>query len=158
MGGSRFSRALFQGWQFGGIFTAQAGLPFSPSASPNPSNGTPNVTRPNRVCNGNLPRGSRGVDRWFDASCFVAQAPFSFGNSGRRVLYYPGVANLDLTLTKMVRIKEGRSMELRADAFNFTNSTHLQFPSANILTPASVGTISFAGPPRQLQLSLRLAF
>src|SRR5947209_5778701 len=61
---------------------------------------------PNRVASGLLPSEQRSIDRWFDASAFIAPAQFVFGNSGRNILRGPGTKQLDISLFKSFALGE----------------------------------------------------
>jgi hypothetical protein len=157
LGGSKITRAIFGGFQLGGILVIQTGQPVNPSVAGNPAN-TTNPTRPNRLADGNLSRGQRTVDRWFDPTAFALSAPFTFGNSGRNVIYAPGLANLDLLIGRNFIFTERVRLEFRGEFYNFTNSAHFGRPNAVIGSPQA-GTITTTSVPnRQIQLGLRLVF
>jgi hypothetical protein len=122
--------------------------------------------RPDRVCSGRLENPT--VFRWFDKSCFVLPvqsttpgALLRQGNSGVNILYGPGGFNLDLGLTRQFVIREGKTLDFRAEAFNALNHPTFGFPDASINpsgahTPARItSTISTA---RTMQLALRFRF
>jgi hypothetical protein len=151
------SRALLGGWQIGGIFAAQTGLPMTPIVNPNPAN-TTTTARPDQLRDGNLSRGERTIDRWFDVSAFQPAAQFTYGNSARNVLRAPGNVNLDLLIGRNFAFSERKRLELRGEFFNATNSAHFGQPDLNIRS-AQVGRItSTQAPNRQIQLGLRFAF
>ena len=157
LGGSRLAQAVFSGFQIGGIFVAQTGQPVNPDVAGNPAN-TTNPVRPNRFRDGNLARGERNVDRWFDPSAFAVPAAFTYGNSGRNVLRAPGLVNLDFLVARNFRLSETTRLELRGEFFNLTNTAHFGRPNATIGSPQA-GTITVtASPNRQIQLGLRLVF
>ncbi len=157
LGGSAVARALLGAWQVGGIFVASSGAPMSPDVSPNPANAT-GPARPNRLRDGNLSRGERSVDRWFDPSAFAPAAPFTFGNSGRNVLRTPGLVNLDALIARNFRLTESKRVELRGEFFNFTNSVHFGRPNPTISLPQAGRITSTQAPNRQVQIGLRLVF
>jgi hypothetical protein len=157
LGGSAITRAIFGGFQLGGIFVAQTGQPVNPSVAGNPAN-TTNPTRPNRLADGNLDRDERTVDRWFDPTAFALPAAFTYGNSGRNVLRAPGLVNLDLLIGRNFIFTERTRLEFRGEFYNATNSVHFGRPNAVIGSPQA-GTInSTSVPNRQIQLGLRLVF
>jgi hypothetical protein len=159
LGGSALTRALLRGWQTGGIFVAQTGYPFWASMSTNVANST-GTERPNRICNGNLPGGSRSVNQWFQTSCFVSPAAFTFGNAGRDVLTAPGLVNLDFLAQRNFYYTENRYIEFRTEFFNATNSVHFNAPNATIGT-AQAGKITNTlptAPNRQIEFALKLWF
>ena len=73
---------LAGGWQLNTIGTFLTGLPFTPTMQTNNLNTGTGSQFPNRIASGELPSGTRTIDRWFDASAFVAPAQYVFGNCG----------------------------------------------------------------------------
>ena len=96
----------------------------------------------------------------FNTALFPEEPLGQLGNAKRRSFYGPGINNFDLTLQKILRLTEGKSMEFRAEAFNAFN--HAQFYG-----PASVdgqtedpnfGQIVSAAAPRLVQLAAKFTF
>jgi hypothetical protein len=151
------------GWQAGGILALRSGTPFTPlistdisnTGTSNPTGGTANQNRPNRIANGKL--SSPSILQWFDVSAFTIPANYTYGNSGRNILHGPGFRNLDLNLSKSFRVAEGKRFEFRAEAFNSSNTPHLGLPAANINLPTA-GRITAAGAPRQIQFGLKFIY
>ncbi|MBI5040431.1 MAG: hypothetical protein HZB57_04310 [Gammaproteobacteria bacterium] len=110
--------------------------------------------RPNRIGDGTLPADQRSIDRWFDTSAFKTQPQYTYGNSGKNILFGPGRRNLDLSLSKSFRLTEGKYIQFRAESFNFTNTPAFGQPGANI-TGLGVGTINSADDPRRIQFGLK---
>ena len=144
------------GWQLAGILSLQTGLPFTVNSGGGITNAG-GADRPNRLGNGALPTGQRSIDRWFDLSAFATQAQYTYGNSGRNILDGPGNRNLDLSLAKRFAVTEKVRLQLRAEAFNATNTANFGFPGSNI-NGAGVGTITSADEPRRVQFALKLIF
>jgi len=144
-------------WTLNVIFQAQSGSPFTPTLSfDNANAGT--TSRPDRVCSGALSNST--LSRYFDVSCFVTPAQYAFGNSGRNILYGPGMNNVDLGIHRVFRIpgREGMTLEFRAEAFNALNHPQFANPGSTIGT-ATAGVISStAAPNRQVQFALRFVF
>lgn len=113
--------------------------------------------RPNRIASGNLPADRRTVDRWFDLSAFQLQPQYTYGNSGRGILFGPTLNNLDLSLAKFFQVTERVRMQFRFESFNFTNTPAFDPPQGNI-TAAGAGAITSAGEPRRIQFALKLLF
>lgn len=157
-GHSRRARSLLGGWRLAGIFVAQTGYPLTPTLRPNSAISTTPL-RPDCVADGNLPRGERTIDRWFDVSAFRTPAPYTFGNCGRHVLRGPAFVNLDLLASREFRITRDKRLELRAEVFNVANGVHLGPPNTVVDEPAQAGRItSTQAPPRQAQLGVRFVF
>jgi carboxypeptidase family protein/TonB-dependent receptor-like protein len=158
LGRSRVFRALLGGWQLAGILVAQTGFPMTPALRTSPAN-TTTPARPDCLRDGNLPRGQRTVDRWFDAAAFAPATPYTYGNCGRHVLRAPGLMNLDLLITRNFELKGGKRLEFRGEIFNAANAVHLGRPNLLIDLPDQAGRItSTQAPARQLQLGLRFVF
>lgn len=154
---SALARKVVGGWQVGGILNLQHGYPLTPTVSPDPANnGTP--ARPNRLCNGNLPRGSGTTAKWYNPACFAPAAAYTFGDSGRDVIYSPGIANLDFLVDRRFDMKEARSLEFRGEFFNFTNSAHFGDPDITTTDPQAGSITSDSSPNREIEVALRFRF
>jgi hypothetical protein len=144
-------------WQLSAVYSAQTGLPLTVNESLDADNvGT--TSYPNRICGGAAPNPS--LSAWFNTSCFVAPQLYSYGNSGRNILYGPGRNNLDLGLHRSFHLPrpERATLELRAEAFNFFNHPQFSNPGVTIGNPG-VGIISSTSVANRIvQLALRLAF
>jgi hypothetical protein len=99
----------------------------------------------------------------------------AFANTGRNTIQMPGINNFDLSLGKRFSIREGKSVEIRADASNAFN--HPQFTPGAInsvkLTSYTSGDRTYLGPQnsnfqawnqifpsnaRTLQLAMKIVF
>jgi len=152
---NRFEDALFGGWQMTSIVTAQAGAPFSVQLS-NPTATTGTFTRPNRVCNGNLPTDKQSIGEWYDLTCFVNPPLYTFGNTGRNVLIGPGLFTWDLGGDKDFRMTERFGLQFRAEFFNVLNRANFGLPSGSIGSAAAGTITSVLTNARQIQFALRL--
>jgi len=168
--GKRWARTgpwatLFGGWQINSLWTWESGLPLDiaiSSASLNaPGNiNRPNVTGPVQIF-GNIGPG----ERYFDTAAFSAPLPNTFGNVGRNVLHGPRLFEIDASVFRKIRVTERWNLELRAEAFNATNTPHFDRPDSNY-SDAAFGQVTTAhgnqsvqvNENRQVQFSLRLMF
>jgi outer membrane receptor protein involved in Fe transport len=152
---NRALEAVAGGWQVTSIVTAQVGMPFSVSLS-NPTANTGTFTRPDRTCDGNLPGDQRSIARWYDTSCFINPALYTFGNTGRNPLTGPGLATWDFSADKDFRMTERIGLQFRSEFFNLLNHPNFGLPSGSIGSPAA-GTISTViTNARQIQFAMRL--
>jgi len=156
--GSTWNRGLdaaLGGWQLGGILTFRTGFPFDVSYPGDPQNsGTTN--RGDRIASGTLDQPT--VDKWFDEFAFVQSAPGVYGNTGRNVLYGPGVRNFDFILGKQFTLPwERHQLQFRFESFNFTNTPHFGQPVSG-LRAANTATINNADEPRRIQFALKYSF
>jgi hypothetical protein len=155
---------IIGGWQLNSITTLQTGLPFTPVMQTSTLNTGSGSQFPNRIASGVLPSSERSIHRWFDATAFVAPGQYTFGNSGRNVLYGPGTKQVDLSLFKSFALSEKQRIQFRAEAFNAFNTPQFNNPNAQIgftgvarITSAGNPTV-FQRTPRQVQLALKLYF
>jgi hypothetical protein len=145
---------IIKDWEIGSIFTVQSGLPFAPSIATDPAN-TGTSLRPDRIGSGTIE--TRTLARDFDPSAFRVPQQFTFGNSGRNILYRRGFKNWDFIAVRNFPIRERLRLQFRGEFFNFTNTPAFGAPVANIQA-ANVGQILSAGDPRSIQLALKLTW
>lgn len=145
---------LLGGWQIAGISSFGTGEPFSVTFTSTtlgwPSNradivGDPKVS-------------DRSIDRWFNPAAFAVPAPFTYGNSARNLLFGPGSFSWDAAVFKNTMLTENLRLEFRAEFFNILNHANFGLPASSISVPATVGRISSASDPRDIQFGMRLVF
>lgn len=156
LGGSSVARAILGGWQLGGIFVAQTGLPFTPTVSRTVQTG--NTLRPNLVRDPNLSGSQRTIDRWFDTTAFTVPAVGSIGTAGRNILRGPGYTNLDLLVSRSFSVTETMRLDFRAEMFNALNRAHFGIPNAVVDLPTAGRITTLQAPPRQIQFGLKFVF
>jgi hypothetical protein len=149
--------ALAQGWQLSTGLTLHSGPPFSIVASGNRANISRGTSRPDRVRDGNLAPSQRTQQQWFDTGAFVLNPLYTFGNSGRGIIEGPATKLVDVNLLKRFSLGEGRSLELRGEAFNAFNTTQFGIPGRTIATP-DFGRIASAYAAREFQIGARIGF
>jgi hypothetical protein len=175
------ANAIVGGWQVGGIFTVQSGLPQVITIGGVDNSVTqstydrPNATGVSSSISNPTPGG------WYNRAAFVEAPLGQFGNVGRDTAIAPGIFAINAEVHKNFRMpyKENHQLQFRAEAFNLLNHPNFGQPNGNILAgapfpgaPASAphqgfGTIStLAGTQggasgiamRQLQLGLKYTF
>ena len=151
-------RLLLNGWQIGGIYTAESGSPTD-------------VTMPNAL-------GGQRVDvigepvyleenillLYLNRAAFatVPVIPASGasarpGTLGRNALRGPGFWNIDLSLAKSLQFTERIAFQIRADMFNAFN--HTSFSGINTtITSGTFGAFTSTRGARVVQLNARLTF
>jgi hypothetical protein len=151
--------AALGGWQLSGILTAQSGTPFSVLMSCADINAQGNNCRPNRIASGALPSGQQSINEWFNIAAFMIPSTPEYGNAGRDILRAPGLNDIDVALSKSFPwgSVETRRLQIRGEFFNTLNHTNFGVPVNSIDSPA-FGTITSAGPGREIQLGARLEF
>ncbi len=88
-----------------------------------------------------------------------------FGNSGYFSQRGPGLFNWDFGLTREFSITSGVKLQFRMEAFNFTNTPHLDIPDNDVgdgedfMTITSVTNLAREGiDERQFRLGFRVVF
>lgn len=175
---------FLNGWQWGGIFQASTGEPFTPQISGDPLNlhGNDNFAFPDRIkgagCDGNPVQSVSPTNRHYvKTSCFAFPSfdPVTglthLGTAGRNSIIGPGLTDLDTSLVKNTKIScklESCNLEFRAELFNVLNHV-------NYATPPKSGALLFgqngaalgaggvlvgptASSSRQAQFALKLIF
>ena len=165
------ARAILGGWQLNGIFSRYSGQPFTATSSgtslnTSGSSQTADLVKPQVA----IPGGTGPGQSYFDPFAFASVTAVRFGNSGLNILRGPGVTNLDLGLFRVFKAGERVSVQLRAEAFNFTNTPHFNNPGTNVsnMTLNSNGSIralngyteitSAQPDERQVRFGIRISF
>jgi hypothetical protein len=156
---------LVRGWQLNAIATLLSGFPFTPQLGSNRS-GDANTRNPDRPSlnpsfSGPVILGTQ--TKWFNPNAFLVPAVGTFGTLGRGTYSGPGLANVDLSVSKTTVLSEAVHLQLRAEFFNLLNRTNLETPSATVFSgtavSASAGLITtLATTPRQIQFGAKLMF
>lgn len=94
------------------------------------------------------------------AAAFTTETLGQLGNVPRRLFYGPGINNFDMTLSKMLRVTESKSLEFRVEAFNVFN--HAQFYGAGSVdgevNDPHFGQVVNAAAPRLVQIAAKFDF
>jgi hypothetical protein len=96
----------------------------------------------------------------FDTSLFAPETLGQLGNAARRSFYGPGIENFDLQLSKTVRLTEGKSLDIRVEAFNVFNHAQFYGPASvdGEVNDSNFGSVVSAAPPRLVQLAAKFHF
>ena len=145
-------------------YVFEKGSPFTPVMVSSLLNSGSAAQWPNRIGPGTV--ANRTIQQWFNLADFVSPGSYTFGNSGRNILFGPGTTQFDLSLFKDFAFNESasRRLQFRAEGFNVLNTPQFNNPNASIGN-AAVATITSAGAPllfqrtsREIQLALKLYF
>ncbi len=169
----KISNAVLGGWQVSGISTYGSGLPFSVNYS---QTGTKFIGwwpgRADQVPHVPLYKGRQsgshdivnGV-QWFNVDAFAPPTPWTWGNSGRDMLFGPGLWNWDISAMKSFALPKRLNAQLRADfldAFNHFNLGQPQFVIPDTRDGGSpipnAGKILTGSGNRAIQLSLNVSY
>jgi hypothetical protein len=101
------------------------------------------------------------LDDYFNVKAFADVAPDTYGSAPRTLPNYraPGIKSGDITLSKSFAIQEHKSLQLRLESYNFTNTPQFDVPNSDFGDPG-FGTISNTkdGTNRTLQLAAKFYF
>jgi hypothetical protein len=158
------TQALIGGWQINSIDSFITGSPFTPIMATSLLNAGSAAQWPNRIGSGKA--ANQSIHQWFNLADFVSPGQYTFGNSGRNILYGPGTKQFDVSLFKdfMFSSDGSRRLQLRAETFNIFNTPQFNNPNAQIGNTAA-GVITGAGQPflfqrtsREIQLAGKIYF
>jgi Carboxypeptidase regulatory-like domain/TonB-dependent Receptor Plug Domain len=169
------SSSLFKwplsGWQFGGVYKASTGQPFTPILGGDPAGQKLDETsQPPNFLGGPgcaTLTNPRNPNTYIKTECLSFPGLNRWGNLGRNSLIGPGVSNLDFSVFKnnpVKRISESFNAQFRAEFFNILNRANFSSPTQNLavfdqsgLRVPSAGLItSTQTTSRQIQLALKL--
>jgi hypothetical protein len=168
-----FVNAIAGGWQVGGIFTAQSGLPqVITIGGVDRSNTGVGYDRP--IATGaSQYAANRTPSRWLNPDAFVEAPAGSWGNVGRDTAITPGILAMDFEAHKEFHMpySDHHLLQFRFEAFNVFNHPVWANPNGNILAgaafPGASATAAHQGfgtitstqvAMRQLQLALKYVF
>ena len=97
------------------------------------------------------------VDQWLNRAAFAQPVDGQFGNMGVNNILGPGNIRIDMGLTRAFKVREGQSVEFRAEAFNLPNHVNLNNPTTVLNSPL-FGKVTTVGDPRVLQFALKYGF
>lgn len=155
--------ALLGGWDIAAVVYARSGRPINVLVNRTGPDGNDVNQRPNLV--GGVEAVTGDIDRWFNPVAFAVPAAGEFGNAPRNAFRGPSAWQLDLSLSRRVRLVGRSALEIRLDGFNvfdvdqfgnpardFTQSLTFGTPTALNAQPTGTGTA------RQFQLGVRVSF
>ena len=170
---------LISSWQWNGNVTVQSGFPFTPLVGSNASGSgdtqNPDVPNWNPDFKGPVILGR--PDQWFNPAAFAVPALGTYGNVGQSSIVGPHYWDWSEAVSRQFRVREKQSIEVRAEAFNVTNSLRPGNPGIFRGQPNTFGKIlcsasgasatgcsaanatpSTSGGPRIVQFALKYVF
>ena len=161
------------GWQAGGVFEVQSGLPFTPLLGGDPLGLKSNF--PYDFPNHNFTAGcgsgvNPGQIQYINMQCFSFPNPSTLlGNTSRNSIIGPGLTDLDFSLFKnnrIPRISEQFNVQFRAEVFNILNHANFQAPIDNetlfdqngVPVPGAGRIDRTTTTARQLQFAVKISF
>jgi hypothetical protein len=155
---------MASGWRLSGIFTKRSGSFLTITTGTDVALTGIGSQRPNQlladpfVRDRYTPTGANGFLSFLNRAAFALPAPGTLGNMGRNSIQGPGYWNLDMAVSRIFQVREKQRLEVRAEAFNVTNSFRPANPSTSLNSP-NFGLInSSQGEPRIMQWALKYVF
>ena len=156
-------RAAFADWRLVAGFRATTGPWLTISTGADIAlNGQPGTQRVNQVLDHAYADRSinpaNGGMRFLNPAAFAQPAAGTLGTSRRNSIRGMASRNLDLSLTRLVRVGGTRTVEVRVDAFNAFNWLLWGQPALSFNNLATFGQITTAGSPRVMQFAIKYGF
>ena len=149
--------AIVSDWRVSGIVSARSGSWLTVTTGRDPAfTGIPGQ-RPNQV----LPdpyTDSKSLDSYLNRDAFALPGPGTLGNHGARSFEGPGFWTADMSLARLLAVGTGRTLELRAEAFNLLNNFNWGNPGTNFDAGTFGRITTQAGTPRILQFAVKYGF
>ncbi len=155
---------LIGGWQISGTMNIASGRPFTVYSGANTFSQVVQSPADCTGCSRNMGTliQENGTNYWFavaDRAKFTNPAAGTLGNTGRNYFIGPRRFEMDMSLSKNIKLTERFNFDLRADAKNVFNVKHFGFPTA-IRNSSTFGRIRDAvnSSSRRIQLSVKVNF
>ena len=168
---NRALRILASDWQVSPILIVRSARFFTVTSGTDVALTTAPSQTPNLVNTDPYP-GNQSVNAWVSRSAFAAAAPGTYGNLGANNLKGPGMLQLNMALSRTFSLREKKTLQLRAEAFNLPNHLNPNVPGTGspITTPLNAGNFGQitsdisgnnglnAGDYRIIQLAMKFVF
>ena len=135
-------RLLGTGWRVSGIVRALSGAQLTVNTGLTSLGVAPDSTdtRARQILASPYPE-TKTIQQWLNPAAFATPSLGSYGPLTRRTTVSgPGTIRIDLGITRSFKIREGQSLEFRAEAFNAPNHVNPGNPNTT-LTDSSFGRI-----------------
>jgi hypothetical protein len=133
---NRTMSMVASGWTMSGIYRVSSGAPLNVvSGTDQALTGTVLQRATQVAANPYKDKSGRPLTQWVDPAAFLISGLGTFGNVGWNSLVGPGTWSLDIALSRTFNVREAQRFEIRAEAFNLTNS----FRAAGIAGAPSIG-------------------
>lgn len=165
---SGFMKAVANDWYYGGIYNARTGNPLNITIAGDESLTDERTQRPSLTpgLSPTLPSNRHRTDKvnhWFNnygcptpvsvpagvptptPCAFTVPTLGTFGTMRRNALIGPSFINTQMDIQKFFTVREGKTLEFRADAFNVFNTPNLAPPNTSLASGASDVTASNFG-------------
>jgi len=153
-------RALFGDWHWSGDWTIASGLPFTPrilNDIADVNRGTNGTLRPDIVPGKSISLPNPSRREWFNTAAFAEPVTGHYGDARRNSIIGPGSLVFDMAMTKVLPMKDNRSLEIRAAASDVFNTPQYTSIDTSLNSPTA-GQVIGAGAMRAILLTARFRF
>jgi hypothetical protein len=151
-------RRLATGWRLSAIYKVSSGEPLSVLTGTDRALTGVNSQRPDQIlASGYGDRSAGPLSQYLSPAAFAPQALGALGNVGWNSFRGPKTWSFDMALTRTFNLREMQRLEVRAEAFNVTNSFRPGIPNVT-LNQNTFGQIRTAFEPRIMQFALKYVF
>jgi hypothetical protein len=153
-------RAIFGDWQWSGDWTVASGLPFTPrilASAEEVNGGTSGTLRPDLVLGQAVQLSHPSIGEWFNTAAFTTPPTGQYGDARRNSIIGPASKVFDMALTKVIPMRESRTLEFRAQATNVFNIPNYSAIDTS-LTSLTFGRVTAVGAMRQITITARFRF
>src|SRR5215475_8344070 len=165
---NRNMRMIASDWRLSGIYRWSSGAPLNIVSGTDQALTGTNLQRANQIlADPYKDRSGRPYTQWVNPAAFAAPLLGTYANVGRNSLVGPATWQFDMALSRAFNIHEAQRFEIRAEAFNVTNSFIPAGVSGTVTTGAitignslalnnnTFGQVRTAQPPRIMQFALK---
>jgi hypothetical protein len=154
--GNSTARMLASGWRLSGIYRKTSGAFLSVTSGQDRQLSGVQNQRAQQVLEN--PYGDRSsLLKYLNPAAFTLPAPGSLGNMGPNNIEGPATWQFDMALSRVFGVRENQRLEVRAEAYNVTNSLRRLNPTTNFGN-SIFGQINTSGDPRLMQFALKYVF
>jgi len=165
----RALRMLASNWQLSSILAVRSGSVFTVTSGLDNALTGQTTEHPNLVLR-NPVAANQSVNQWLNPAAFAQPALGTYGNLGPANLDGPKFLQLDVGLSRSFPIWEKRTLQIRAESFNFLNHLNASIPSAALNTgnfgqitsdvsgTQQGGLLTGGGDPRVIQVAMKFIF
>jgi hypothetical protein len=173
---NKFVNQLINNWQLAPLIHASSGQPLNVTVGSDRSLTGLGNDRPIQVASNVYATSATSCKAtpfcvpWLDPAAFANNPLGAYGDLGRNALRGPHNVNVDVSLSRIFKIRERLNLQARADFFNVLNHTNFVggiSPGGTVTTPTTLqtnfstttfGQVQNAFDPRIIQFSMKLNF
>jgi hypothetical protein len=159
LNGGGLVSGILGNWQWSGDWTIASGLPFTPrilGSLTDVNSGVNGTLRPD-VTGVPVALSNPSINEWFNTAAFVAPPLGQYGDARRNSIIGPGQLVFDMSLTKVIPMRESRNLELRMQASNVFNRPQYQTIDT-VLNSPTFGQVVGVGAMRTILMVARFRF